>query len=110
MNIQRGLRFKRTTKLSASCTFVSFSRTILAVENGMVIEEVGLYLDYSKNRITGETLDLLRQLADECDLRGRIDAMFRGDQINVTEKRPACISRSCASNRVHSCQWTERRP
>ena len=50
-------------------------------------EAVGLYLDYSKNRVTDETLKLLVQLAEESDLRGRIDAMFRGDPINVTEKR-----------------------
>jgi glucose-6-phosphate isomerase len=49
---------------------------------------VGLYLDYSKNRVTDETLRLFVQLAEECDLRGRIDAMFRGDKINVTEQRP----------------------
>jgi glucose-6-phosphate isomerase len=48
---------------------------------------VGLYLDYSKNRITDDTLGLLLQLAEECDLRGRIDAMFRGDKINITEDR-----------------------
>ncbi len=47
----------------------------------------GLFLDYSKNRITETSLRLLLQLAEECDLRGRIDAMFRGDKINVTEKR-----------------------
>jgi glucose-6-phosphate isomerase len=47
----------------------------------------GLFLDYSKNRVTETTLKLLQQLAEECDLRGRIDAMFRGDKINVTEKR-----------------------
>jgi len=47
----------------------------------------GLYLDYSKNRITDETLKLLLQLVDEVGLRGRIDAMFRGEKINVTEKR-----------------------
>src|SRR5207302_10056724 len=47
----------------------------------------GLILDYSKNRITETSLRLLLQLAEECDLRGRIDAMFRGDKINVTEKR-----------------------
>ncbi len=47
----------------------------------------GVILDYSKNRINGETLQLLRQLADECGLRDRIAAMFRGDKINVTEKR-----------------------
>ncbi len=47
----------------------------------------GLYLDYSKNRITDETLQLLLQLAGESGLRERIDAMFRGDKINVSEKR-----------------------
>ena len=47
----------------------------------------GLWLDYSKNRITDETLRLLVALAEECGLRARIDAMFRGDKINVTEKR-----------------------
>jgi glucose-6-phosphate isomerase len=50
-------------------------------------EAAGIYLDYSKNRITTETLQLLLQLAAESDLRGRIDAMFRGDAINVSEKR-----------------------
>src|SRR6202045_5420141 len=50
-------------------------------------EAVGLYLDYSKNRVTDETLKLLIQLADECGLRGRIDAMFRGEKINITENR-----------------------
>jgi glucose-6-phosphate isomerase len=50
-------------------------------------EAVGLYLDYSKNRVTGETLRLLLNLAEECDLRGRIAAMFRGDKINITENR-----------------------
>ena len=53
----------------------------------LTAEAVGLYLDYSKNRITDETLVLLRQLAAEADLRGRIDAMFRGDKINLTENR-----------------------
>src|SRR6202522_4715047 len=53
----------------------------------LAVEAVGLYLDYSKNRITDETLKLLLQLAEESGLRGRIDAMFRGDKINVTEKR-----------------------
>ena len=51
------------------------------------VEAVGLYLDYSKNRITDETVKLLLQLADECGLRARIDAMFRGDKINITENR-----------------------
>jgi glucose-6-phosphate isomerase len=53
----------------------------------MTIEAVGLFLDYSKNRVTDETLKLLVQLADESGLRGRIDAMFRGDKINITENR-----------------------
>ena len=53
----------------------------------MTAEGSGLYLDYSKNRITDETLKLLLQLADESGLRERIDAMFRGEKINVTENR-----------------------
>ena len=53
----------------------------------MAIEAAGVYLDYSKNRITNETLALLLQLAQESGLRERIDAMFRGDRINVSEKR-----------------------
>ena len=53
----------------------------------MTTEDVGLVLDYSKNRITDETLKLLLQLADESKLRERIDAMFRGDKINITENR-----------------------
>jgi glucose-6-phosphate isomerase len=53
----------------------------------MTAEAVGLYLDYSKNRITDETLKLLLQLADESGLRERIDAMFRGEKINITENR-----------------------
>ena len=50
-------------------------------------EAAGLYLDYSKNRINDETLRLLVELAERCGLRERIDAMFRGDAINATEKR-----------------------
>ncbi|MGB7590205.1 MAG: glucose-6-phosphate isomerase [Terriglobia bacterium] len=50
-------------------------------------EGAGLYLDYSKNRVTDETIRLLVQLAEECGLRGRIDAMFSGEKINVTEDR-----------------------
>jgi glucose-6-phosphate isomerase len=53
----------------------------------LTAEGAGLFLDYSKNRVTETTLKLLLQLAEACDLRGRIDAMFRGDKINVTEKR-----------------------
>jgi glucose-6-phosphate isomerase len=53
----------------------------------MTAEAVGLFLDYSKNRITDETLTLLLALADESGLRARIDAMFSGEKINITENR-----------------------
>jgi len=53
----------------------------------MTVEAEGIFLDYSKNRITDETVRLLVKLAEEADVRSRIDAMFRGDKINVTEKR-----------------------
>jgi glucose-6-phosphate isomerase len=53
----------------------------------LALGAVGIYLDYSKNKITAETLGLLLQLAEESDLRGRIDAMFGGEAINVSEKR-----------------------
>jgi glucose-6-phosphate isomerase len=53
----------------------------------LTAEAEGLFLDYSKNRITDETLKLLLQLATETGLRAKIDAMFRGDKINVTENR-----------------------
>jgi glucose-6-phosphate isomerase len=53
----------------------------------LTAEAAGLYLDYSKNRVTDETLALLFQLAEESGLRGWIDVMFRGEKINITEKR-----------------------
>src|SRR5205085_7178947 len=53
----------------------------------LAVEAGGIYFDYSKNRITDETLRLLLQLAEESGLRDNIDAMFRGDRINVSEKR-----------------------
>ena len=53
----------------------------------LTAEAAGVFLDYSKNRITDETLELLVQLAGECGLRQQIDAMFRGDKINITENR-----------------------
>jgi glucose-6-phosphate isomerase len=53
----------------------------------LAVEGAGVYLDYSKNRITDETLTLLIQLAREAGLRERIEAMFRGDRINVSENR-----------------------
>ena len=53
----------------------------------LAVEGAGVYLDYSKNRISDETIGLLLELAQECGLRERIDAMFRGEKINVSEKR-----------------------
>jgi glucose-6-phosphate isomerase len=53
----------------------------------LTAEAVGIYLDYSKNRIIDETIQLLAQLAAECGLRERIDALFRGEKINITENR-----------------------
>ncbi len=55
----------------------------------LTAEAAGLYLDYSKHRVTDETLQLLIALAEESGLRSRIDAMFRGEKINVTEGRAA---------------------
>jgi glucose-6-phosphate isomerase len=51
------------------------------------VDALGLFFDYSKNRVTDETLKLLVELARESDLQSRIEAMFRGEKINVTEKR-----------------------
>jgi glucose-6-phosphate isomerase len=53
----------------------------------MTVEAVGLFLDYSKNRITDDTVKLLTELAEESGLSSRIDAMFLGEKINITEKR-----------------------
>ncbi len=53
----------------------------------LAVEAAGIYLDYSKNRITDETLRLLLQLAQESGLRQQIDAMFRGERINSSERR-----------------------
>ena len=66
-------------------------RTLFAGDAGrgerLTAEGAGLFLDYSKNRVTDETLKLLVELAEESGLRARIDAMFRGEKINITEKR-----------------------
>ena len=53
----------------------------------MAIENIGIYFDYSKHRVTDETIRLLLQLAEKSGLRSRIDAMFRGEKINITENR-----------------------
>jgi glucose-6-phosphate isomerase len=55
----------------------------------MTVEAAGVFFDYSKNRVNDETLALLLALAEQSGLRARIDAMFRGDKINVTENRAA---------------------
>jgi glucose-6-phosphate isomerase len=66
-------------------------RTLFSQDSGrgerMTAEAAGIFLDYSKNRITDETLKLLIELAEESGLQSRIEAMFRGDKINVTENR-----------------------
>ncbi len=71
----------------------------------LTAEAVGVYLDYSKNRVTDETLRLLVRLADECGLRQRIDAMFRGDKINVTEKR-AVLHTALRARKGRPSSWT----
>src|SRR5438105_5270280 len=66
-------------------------RTLFAEDTGrgerFAAEAAGIYLDYSKNRVTDETIRLLLELAASSGLRERIDAMFRGEKINVTENR-----------------------
>ena len=66
-------------------------RDLFAADPGrgerLTAEAEGLFLDYSKNRVTDETLKLLVQLAEESGLKAKIDAMFRGDKINITEGR-----------------------
>jgi glucose-6-phosphate isomerase len=66
-------------------------RTLFAEDPGrgerMSVEAAGLYLDYSKNRVTNETLGLLVSLAEECGMPERREAMFRGERINVSEDR-----------------------
>src|ERR1700758_707172 len=67
-------------------------RDLFAADPGrgerLTAEAVGIYLDYSKNRITDETLGLLVELAAESGVAERRDAMFRGERINVSENRP----------------------
>src|SRR5262245_44503893 len=67
-------------------------RTLFAQDPGrgerLAAEGAGLYLDYSKQRITDETLRLLVSLAESAGLRERTEAMFRGEKINITEQRP----------------------
>ena len=69
-------------------------------------EAVGIYLDYSKNRITDQTLRLLIRLAEESDLAGRRDAMFSGQHINVSEDR-AVLHVALRMPRRTPSSWTE---
>src|SRR5271166_5429663 len=66
-------------------------RDLFATDPGrgerLTVEAAGLFVDYSKNRITDETVKLLIELARESGLESKIEAMFRGDKINFTEKR-----------------------
>ena len=69
----------------------------------MTAEAAGIYLDYSKNRITAETLRLLLDLAEATNLRARIDAMFRGEKINVSEQRAVLhVALRAAKRSVHT--------
>ena len=77
---------RTTTKFTAATCSAMFDEDPKRGER-LVVEAAGLYFDYSKHRVTDETIRLLLALADEVGLRARIDAMFRGDKINVTEKR-----------------------
>ena len=82
--------WKASRPITARCA-TGTSAELFADDPGrgerLTVEAAGLYLDYSKHRVTDETLKLLVQLAEESGLRERIDAMFRGEPINVTEHR-----------------------
>jgi glucose-6-phosphate isomerase len=77
------LHYKTISKLHLRELFAEDARR----GERMTVEAEGLYLDYSKNRVTDETLTLLLELAEAATLRSRIDAMFSGEKINITEKR-----------------------
>src|SRR6185437_5003996 len=69
------------------------------------LEEVGLYLDYSKQRVDADTLRLLRELAVACELPQRTEAMFRGERINRTEDRAVLDRMAEFAGRVRGGQW-----
>src|SRR6266853_2048143 len=77
------MRWPRNFRMRARSLFADDSKR----GERMTAEAVGLFLDYSKNRITDETVKLLIGLAEESGLQSRIDSMFRGEKINTTEKR-----------------------
>ena len=74
----------------------------------MTAEAAGIYLDFSKNRITEQTLKLLLDLAEAVGLRGRIDAMFRGEKINVSERRAVLhVALRAPQRRIDPGRWRE---
>src|SRR5262245_34501603 len=75
--------FKEVQKLQLRALFAKDTKR----GDTLTLETAGLYMDYYKNRITDETLKLLFQLAGESSLKERIEAMFQGDKINITENR-----------------------
>ena len=84
---QPGAHSPRTTSRSRTCTFGELFAEDPGRGERLSAEGAGLYLDYSKNRITDETVRLLLRLAQESGVAERRDAMFRGEKINITEQR-----------------------
>ena len=87
LNNQHGRRLRPSTRRLRNCICGDLFAGDPKRGQRMAVEAVGIYLDYSKNRVTDETVKLLLQLAAEAGLRERIDAMFNGEKINITEKR-----------------------
>ena len=79
----------------------------LGAASAMTIEAAGLYFDYSKHRITDETLRLLLQLAEESGVKGRFDAMFRGEKSTSPKGGPSSMS-PCARRAAAPSSSTER--
>ena len=86
-NTRHGRPSQITMRQCGACTCASLFADDPTRGERMTAEAAGVYLDYSKNRINDETLKLLIELAEQSGLRARIDAMFRGEKINVTENR-----------------------
>jgi len=78
-----GIHYKKISKLHLRKLFADDPKR----GERLTLEAAGIFLDYSKHRINDQTINLLLQLADESRLRERIDAMFSGEKINITEKR-----------------------
>ena len=84
-----GRRSSAIEMRSRRCTSATSSQPIPRAASGCRREAAGIYLDYAKQRVTAETIELLVRLAEARGLPARIEAMFRGEPINVTEDRPA---------------------